>query len=198
MNDLILPDPRPSRADAVKNRARLLETAARLFDTHGIDAVSMSQVAQEAGVGKGTLYRHFNSKTALALALLDQEQRALQERTLQRLRSDHDAPPLALLRWFMAEVLAFTDRHLDLLYIANDASAPPTLELGAHQWWRQTIRALLQRAQPPGDVDLLTETLFVLVDVNTLRYLRVTRGHSVEQVHVHLLTTIDRLCDHAP
>ena len=53
--------PRRERQDAVKNRARILETAHDLFARYGVESVSMNRIAQEAEVGAGTLYRHFGS-----------------------------------------------------------------------------------------------------------------------------------------
>ncbi|WP_329408618.1 TetR/AcrR family transcriptional regulator [Streptomyces sp. NBC_00704] len=55
---------RPMRADARRNYARLLETAARAFAEHG-EGASLDDIARRAGVGSGTLYRHFPTRQAL-------------------------------------------------------------------------------------------------------------------------------------
>ncbi|HRF98801.1 MAG TPA: helix-turn-helix domain-containing protein, partial [Aggregatilineales bacterium] len=56
-DDSILINPtNPPRADALRNHALLLETARQLFVEQGVESVTMSQIAQAAGVGKGTLY----------------------------------------------------------------------------------------------------------------------------------------------
>lgn len=60
---------RPRRADAVANRARLLEVAADAFDQDGLD-VSLDEIARRAGVGAGTVHRHFPTKAALIDATL--------------------------------------------------------------------------------------------------------------------------------
>jgi AcrR family transcriptional regulator len=64
--------PRPLRADARANRDRLIETAARLFAADGVD-VPLESVAKQAGVGIGTLYRHFPTRDALVEAVYRQE-----------------------------------------------------------------------------------------------------------------------------
>jgi len=62
-------DPRPQRADAVKNRQRILEAADAIFATQGV-AVPVDEVAARAGVGVGTMYRHFPTKEALFEAIV--------------------------------------------------------------------------------------------------------------------------------
>ena len=64
------------RADARRNRGRILETAIRHFTAHGVGA-SLEEVAREAGVGAGTLYRHFPSREALLAAALRSRQTEL-------------------------------------------------------------------------------------------------------------------------
>ncbi len=59
------------RADAVRNRAKVLEAARAAFAEHGAEA-QMEDVARRAGVGVGTVYRHFPTKQALAEALVEQ------------------------------------------------------------------------------------------------------------------------------
>jgi AcrR family transcriptional regulator len=58
------PTERPLRADAARNRDRLLDAATRLFVEQGLDA-TVDAIAKEAGVGAGTVYRHFPSREAL-------------------------------------------------------------------------------------------------------------------------------------
>ena len=74
--------PPRERADAARNRAAVLDAAAALFREHGVEGVSMEAVAAAAGVGKGTLFRRFGDKAGLATALLDTQERTLQEAIL--------------------------------------------------------------------------------------------------------------------
>lgn len=187
----ILSEPRPSRADALKNRELLLRTAAELTAQRGIEAVSMSDIAEAAGVGKGTLYRHFRSKTDICLALLNEDQRNLQERTLARLRENHD--PLDNLRWFLGEVLTFVWDHLPLLYMYEGERSAVTLIHPAHIWWRQTIHGLLTQLHPTGDIDYLTDVLYVLLDAHTIHFQLHSLGYDETRIRNGLISTLTKL-----
>jgi AcrR family transcriptional regulator len=63
-------DGRPQRKDAVRNRAALIQAAREIFATRGFEA-SMDDIAEHAGLGVGTAYRHFPNKYALADAIFD-------------------------------------------------------------------------------------------------------------------------------
>jgi AcrR family transcriptional regulator len=189
--NLILISPRPTRADAVKNRRLLLDTARRLFDEQGVEVVCMSTIAEAAGVGKGTLYRHFNNKTELCQALLDDDQRDLQERSLQQMRAG--GSPLMNLRWFLPEVAAFVDRNLSLLNVGAPGELGGALAHPAHRWWRLTIRGLLQALNVRGDLDYVTDVLFVMLDVHTIHFQRHVLGYSFERVVNGVLDTLDHL-----
>ena len=76
------PTERPLRQDAARNRKLLLEAASRVFGHEGLDA-GVETVAREAGVGTGTLYRHFPSKDDLISALIE----ALSDKVLEAARS---------------------------------------------------------------------------------------------------------------
>jgi AcrR family transcriptional regulator len=81
---------RPLRADARRNRDRLLTVAAELFSEQGVEA-SLEEVAQRAGVGIGTLYRHFPSRDALIEAVYRRQVETLcdaAEELLQHLPAD--------------------------------------------------------------------------------------------------------------
>lgn len=71
------------RADAARNRRRILDAADRLFTRDGVSCTSMDAIASEAGVGKGTLFRRFGDRASLALALLESSEQAFQEAFLR-------------------------------------------------------------------------------------------------------------------
>ncbi|MEP7292444.1 MAG: TetR family transcriptional regulator [Chloroflexota bacterium] len=183
---LILSSPRPSRADAIKNRELLIQTAQRLFSENGVDSVTMSDVAEAAGVGKGTLYRHFSNKTDLCRELIDQDQRDLQDRTLARLRSGGD--PLTNLEWFLREVVAFVARNRALAFA--ESSLGSLLDHPAHLWWRQTVRGLLRAVKPRINIDDAADVFFVMLDPRTIHYQMTSRSYSFEQVAEALVTLL--------
>ncbi len=193
-DSLLAPGPQPSRSDALKNRALLLETAARLFAEQGVDGVTMSAIAEAAGVGKGTLYRHFVNKMELCRALLDEHDRALQNRVLLRLRLVCDA--LDNLRWFLAEIVRDTIEN-KTLFLEAQASPIPSLTHPANWWVRQTIYGLLAQLVPSGDLDYTADALYVMTDVRTLHFLHRSRGYAIERIVDGLLATMSRLVQEA-
>jgi AcrR family transcriptional regulator len=182
---------RQKRADAVENYALLLDTAKRLFDEQGVEHVSMSAIAEAAGVGKGTLYRHFPNKVALTQALLDAEQRDLQARTFAYLLAQ-PGDPAQQLRWFIGEAFAFVSRNLSQMYVDDPLVACSLLDHPAHLWWRLTIRGLLARIHPGTDVDYAADVLYVMLDARTIAFQRNALGYDIDRIVSGLLATVDR------
>ncbi|MEQ8671802.1 MAG: TetR/AcrR family transcriptional regulator [Aggregatilineales bacterium] len=189
--NLLMPDPRPTRADAVKNREVLLDTAEMLFERDGVEAVTMTQIAQEAGVGKGTLYRHFNNKNEICQALLNQDMLDLQSRTLTQMRQNNETE--ATLRWFLEAVVRFVTKNEDLLFAGLDTSPDLSMEFPAHLWWRQTIRGCLRELIDDGDLEYLTDTLYILLDVHTLRFQHHSLGYDLQRIVDGLNDVLTRL-----
>ncbi len=180
-NLLILPDnPQPKRADAVRNRQHLVMTARRLFAEHGVESVSMSAIAKQANVGKGTLYRHFSDKGELVHALLDEDMLDLQERTLRKMRNGED--PFDNLTWFIEQAINFVISNSDSLCEASNNGSDPMLQHPAHLWWRQTITGLLTQAGATGDVSYMTDVIYVMLDVSTIRFQRRALGYDRERI----------------
>lgn len=186
---------RPARADALHNRAEILRAAATLFDEYGVEHVSMSQIGREADVGKGTLYRHFRNKADLCHALLDSEQRVLQERTLNHLRTTTDAPCEQLL-WFLEELLMFTGKYIDLLVEATQSRFLQN-EIGfehpAHHWQRLTIIGLLRQTDFEGDIEYTADVFYALTDPRLYHFQRRVKGYDHQRIVAGFLDMMRRI-----
>jgi AcrR family transcriptional regulator len=193
MNDdlNLFPVEKKERADAQRNRQLLLETAAALFREQGAAHVTMSAIAEAAGVGKGTLYRHFPDKGALILALLDADMQALQTRVLTGLARPQ--PVEEKLRWFLEEAARYVIDHLAFLLESADAS-PETMRLHpAHDWWRMTLYGLLRQIPTCEEPDIAADVLYLMLDVQTIRYQRYARHYTPERIIHGLHYTLARL-----
>lgn len=188
-NSLLLPeDDTPVRADARRNRELLLETAHRLFTTEGVESTSMTAIADAAGVGKGTLYRHFTNKADLCIALLDEDMRDLQCSVLKHLRQNDT--PIDNLKWFVEQILDFVTRNETLLLVENDGHGTG-LDHQAHIWWRQTVIGLLSQILPGKDVRYFADVLYVMLDVRTLHFQRTALGYNNNYILGGLKQTVD-------
>ncbi|MFE2146083.1 TetR/AcrR family transcriptional regulator [Streptomyces sp. NPDC059456] len=148
--ELLRTPPPKERADAARNRAAVLEAAARLFAEHGVEAVSMDQVAAAAGVGKGTLFRRFGDKAGLGAALLDARERVLQEAMLS------GPPPLGpgapadeRLAAFLDAYLDYLLGHLALVRMSETATAGARYRIGAYRFWHRHVAILLAGTPDP-------------------------------------------------
>lgn len=147
------------RADAARNRLRVLAAAERLFVERGVAGVTMDEVAAAAGVGKGTLYRRFTDKGGLAVALLDERERELQQLLLSGPAPlGPGAAPACRLAAFVEAYVAFVDRQLDLVLMSETSSAGARLRTGSHAFWRQHCRYLLREAGAP-DAEVRSDVL---------------------------------------
>lgn len=97
----------------------MLDAAARLFGTHRFHEVRMEDVAAEAEVGKGTLYRYFNDKEELFLMLLERSSRQFMERL--RAEKQRVKGPRPRLEAIVAAIIAFFDEHPHLFDLIQRA-----------------------------------------------------------------------------
>src|ERR1700744_5284355 len=143
------PVQRKPRTDAQRNHERLLEVAKEAFTRSGADA-SLDDIAKQAGVGAGTLYRHFPSREALIEAVYrtEVEKLAAAERNFAE-----TMPPIEALRSWM---LLFVDYIATKKIIARALNAlvgsqSKVIEASYGQIW-EAIRALVKRAIKSGDI----------------------------------------------
>jgi AcrR family transcriptional regulator len=183
---------RHERADAAANRALILRTAERLFAERGVANVCMAEIAEAAGVGKGTLYRRFAGKAELCLSLMDRQMSEFQAESLARFRRQMSEGEtyLAQLADFLAALVAFTDVHSPLLSEVERGGLLRTeqpLNL-PHFWQFMTVSALLRSAARRGelvaglDLDYVGEALLAPLQIDLFRYQRDARGYAIERI----------------
>ncbi|MGI5271580.1 TetR/AcrR family transcriptional regulator [Nonomuraea sp. CA-218870] len=168
------------RADAARNRARILEAAAALFAERPPQDVTMDDIAKRAGVGRGTLYRRYPDRASIAVALLDGHERDLQERLLRgEPPLGPGAPPGERLAAFYAAMVRLLEDHAHL--VLGSEVGRSRLETGAYGFWRAHVRALLTAAGTPGP-DALVDVLLAPLAPEVYLYQRTTLGLSPERI----------------
>ena len=193
----------PERRDAAANRARILQVAEELFARQGVSAVNMADVAQAAGVGKGTLYRNFANKGELCLALLDTQLREFQELRLAAMRRQAQSglPALRQLARFLEALVSFSAVHMPLLCeVQQYGDALDGRELQRpHFWQYMTVRGLLRNAVEAGelphdfDTEYAAEALLAPLSPQTFRFQREVLGFDLARVARGLRTILEGL-----
>ncbi|MFG3288944.1 TetR/AcrR family transcriptional regulator [Streptomyces sp. NPDC048179] len=177
-------DPAEERADAARNRARLLAAAARLVADRGAGNVTMDAVAHEAGVGKGTLFRRFGDRYGLLLALVDDVEADFHEAyTSGPPPLGPGAPPGDRLTAFGCALIERVADTTDLgpaLGRQVPCDRRHTSPYGRH--FHAHVSALLHEAGVRADHDLLAHAMLAFVNLETLDYLREDPHVSTERL----------------
>lgn len=157
---MLLDEPQKERADAARNRLKVLAAAARLFREKGVDGVSMDAVAAAAGVGKGTLFRRFGDKSGLAVALLDERERELQEAILTGPAPlGPGAGGAERLAAFVEAYVDYLLGHLDLVRMSETASPGARYRIGSYRFWHRHVTIMLVEARPGCDAGPLAHAV---------------------------------------
>lgn len=189
--DLLADDAPKERADAARNRRKVLAAAGELFAARGVAGVSMDDVAAAAGVGKGTLYRRFGDKSGLAAALLDERERQLQQELLSGPPPlGPGAPAVERLAAFTAAYLAYVDAHLDVVALSQTSSPGARLRTGSHRLWRLHCRILFAEAGVP-DSDLRAEVLLAALTAEQVRHWRHDEDYQLADL-AHAMSSLAR------
>ncbi|MEV6930749.1 helix-turn-helix domain-containing protein [Dactylosporangium sp. NPDC051485] len=181
---------RGERADAARNRAKVLAAAAKLFAERDARTVTMEDIATAAGVGRATLYRRYPDPASVARALLDEHERALQEQLIS------GPPPLGpgahpadRLAAFYAAMVELLEQHLPLVLGAE--IGPARFATGAYGFWRAHVRGLLVESGAP-EVDALVDVLLAPLAPEVYAFQRGQR-HAPEQITAALRALAHRV-----
>lgn len=191
---------RQERSDAAANRQLILQTADTLFARHGVANVNMADIAQAAGVGKGTLYRRYSNKAELCLALMDSQMSDFQNGMLGRMRqlAADGHSHLMMLDQFLDALVYFTELHSPLLCEVQRAgllASDQRLQM-PHFWQYMTVSGLLKSAvqageiRPDLDLDYLADALLAPLRADLFRYQREVREFSLERISAGLRSLV--------
>ncbi|HEV3283400.1 MAG TPA: helix-turn-helix domain-containing protein [Solirubrobacteraceae bacterium] len=169
------------RADAARNRERILCAARRLFTERGAGCVSMDEIAEAAGVGKGTLFRRFGSRASLAAAVLSERERGFQEDIIR------GEPPLGPGAPADERLIAFGEALLDTLELHSELllaaeTGPVRYTHPAYRVHRLHVMLLLQEADPGCDAEMLAEALLAALGAELFIHQRRAREIPLERM----------------
>lgn len=106
---------RTERRDAAENRQRIINAALKLFEQNDVEQVSMNQIAMEAQIGAGTLYRRYRNKSELCLDLIRDNIDILFENIETYLKQHQTEPPNKRIRGIISLFISFREKKAQLL-----------------------------------------------------------------------------------
>ncbi|MCX2179025.1 TetR/AcrR family transcriptional regulator [Streptomyces sp. SKN60] len=164
--------PAPERADAARNRRKILDAAARIVAEQGPECVTMNQVAHASGIGVGTVYRRFGDVSQLLWALLDDRERQFQEAYLG------GPPPLGPGAPAAERLDAFLDALVDrvveqraILLAAQSAAPVARYTSGAYLAMHTHVALLVSQAHPDTNAALLAHLLLAPFSPSLMHHL---------------------------
>jgi AcrR family transcriptional regulator len=189
-------DAAPERRDAARNREALLRAAEELIAQCGIDSVTMDAVAAKAGVGKGTVFRRFDSREGLMAALLNLSETEWQASVIS------GPPPLGPGAEPMARLLAFgrsrletTIRHADLIRAAGRSG---TRSYAVWSFAAMHVRHLLGELGVGGDLAILATALLAPMEIPILDQQLRVQGYPLDRVYDGWVDLVCRVTQRQP
>jgi AcrR family transcriptional regulator len=190
--ELTAPDDVPLRADAARNRARLLEAAARLVEEQGVARLTMEGVACAAAVGKGTVFRRFGDRTGLLMALLDHTEQRFQTAFISGPAPlGPGASPVERLHAFGCYVLRQTSEQLDL-YLAAEPEVTRRFTSAPYRVRFMHVCMLLRQTGADTDTELVAQTLMGYLDPALIGHLTRQRAMPQERLESGWRDLVDR------
>ena len=149
MTKKLLTTARKPRSDALRNRERILEVAKKVFTRQGANA-SLEEIAKQAGVGTGTLYRHFPTRDELIQGVYRNEVEKLAAAAARF--AETMSPVEALRAWMLLLVDYIAAKHVIAPALNTIAGGPSKLHQGTRTMIQGAIDGLVKRAKRSGDL----------------------------------------------
>nr|NNM90400.1 TetR/AcrR family transcriptional regulator [Bacilli bacterium] len=185
------------RRDAAKNRLHILEVASVLFSQQGVEQVSMNQIAMEAQIGSGTLYRHFRDKSELCYALINDQIPFLFEDMDDFLAEHAKEPPNQKLEGVLKRFLRFRETKRNLLFGVEEIPSKKPMAF-SHQnplfdQMHALLMAIFQEVDPSeqatGTSEFKADLLMMALRRDAYEFQREIRGRSPDEILQQLCQT---------
>jgi AcrR family transcriptional regulator len=187
---------RVERRDKTRNRAKVLAAAADLFAAHGVESTTIDEIAAEAGVGVGTIYRGFGDKGGLVAAILDERERELQDRLLSGPPPlGPGAPPTQRIAAFLEALAKLVESSYELLLVSENHTPGARYRIGSYGAWRLHLASLIHEANGPAKdsqtESLLADALLAPLAADLYRHQRRDLGVSAKRIRETVLRLAD-------
>jgi AcrR family transcriptional regulator len=194
----------PERADAARNRQKIIECAKRMLAECGGRQLSLDEVARTAGVGVGTVYRRFGDRAGLIFALVEDSERRFQEAFLSgppplgpSEETSEETGPQARVAAFL-HALIDHQASLEKLLLLLEKSSPDARFSGPYPLYHTHLATLLAKARPEADPHFLADALLSSSAVTLVTFLRTRRALTLAQIKARLTDLVLSICTGPP
>ena len=186
------------RSDSTRHRSLILQTAESLFAEHGVEAVTMHQIAKTVGIGQGTLYRKYANKNELMLDLLfDQSALFLDSLNDEVFKDEPTWTPHHRMECLIGSILRFWETHAAYITIMLTMPLQKRIPLKYKSHFYQGIRKIILRylyeyrnneqlGAPTRDLEFITDTIMASLAPDLYLHWRQVRGYTHQQVFERL------------
>lgn len=188
--------PKKERKDVIKSRLRILETAQSLFAEHGINNITMRKIATTAGIGQGTLYRHYAHKGEICQDLIQESSQEFVDKVSSYLQQNKEMSLQGKLVALIHYAVEFIDKHSNwLVYIQG-----PSCEEGQQIIYKSQVYTFLYAqvyeliaASPSmqnnkdGDAGFRTDALLATLTPDLYLFFKAQRGLTHEKIKQHIV-----------
>lgn len=188
---------RTERRDAAENRQRILNAALSLFELNGVEQVSMNQIAIEAQIGPGTLYRRYRNKSELCLDLIKDNIVLLFEDIEAYLKENRIDPPSQRLKGILSLFIRFRETKAQLLAGVEDTKptkphssrtrSPLYEEL--HQLFVELFDEMTATEKSHPNSVFRADILLTALSSDSYLFQREVRGYSPEEILEQIYST---------
>ncbi|WP_331770057.1 TetR/AcrR family transcriptional regulator (plasmid) [Embleya sp. NBC_00888] len=184
--------PPPERADAARNRRRILDAAGRIVAERGPDALTMNAVAHATGMGVGTVYRRFGDVASLLFALLDEREQVFQAAFLSGPPPlGPGAPAADRLRAFLHALVDRVVEQHAMLLAAEIADPCVRYTSAPYRAMRIHTAMLIGRLRPDADATTVADFVLGPCGPSLLHHLRTDRGLTPTEIKRALDQTLE-------
>jgi len=177
------------RADAARNRLRILDAARRLLAADGLANLSLDVVAKEAGVGVATVYRRFHTRAGLVYALISDNEARFQETFTQHCEQSTPSAPDRL-RAFLHGLAELVDDNRELLLLAEASVPAGRYRSGPFRRHHEQIVGMVAELAPDVDAEYLADLLLMAYTPGLFDFQRTERGWDVDRIKRGLDTLV--------